>query len=114
LILLSDLYIPKAEKECNEDFSHFRTVPHIIVGTDNGKGFVGVELHEQFCWIAFTYGDGSIATHKELAVIINWLFSFYTEDRGIPVLYTAKDNKLKRNSYQVSDGIWQVLPKRKL
>ena len=110
LILLDDSHIELAEKAIGHEYKEFRSIPHVIIGTENGSGAVGVELYEQYVWITFMFGDGKISTHKELASIGKWLFKFYTVERGKPVLYTGNRNDYKNNSIELAPKLWQLLP----
>ena len=114
MIPLDDEHIEIAAQHVKFNVEEFTETDHIIIGTYNGGGAVGVEIHEEYCWITFLYGDGKISTHKQLAGIGLWLFKFYTMERGKPVLYTGDVNKYMHNSHQLDAKVWQFIPKQYL
>lgn len=111
--LLSDKHLKKAQRKMQQQYPHFLDVQHIILGTDNGKGSIGIELHDKFTWITWCYGDKSFATQRELAYILHWLFEFYVRKYKRPLLYTFDStNVLSKNSIHIKEKVWQYVPKR--
>ena len=110
MIILDDSVIPEAEDKTGKDYTEFRSIPHVIIGTENGNGVVGIELHDEYVWVTFLYGDMKKSTHVELAEIGKWLYRFYTEGKGKPVLYTGDRNYYKNNSIELAPKLWQLLP----
>lgn len=112
--VLDDTAIDEALNHTEFDPEWFRNTNHIIIGTENGKGAVGVEIEDNHVWVTFLYGDGGIGTHKNLADIGYWLYTFYTIGKNKPVYYTGKTNLYRNNSILVHENIWQLVPKRYL
>lgn len=114
MIILDDSYIATAEQELNMDFSEFRELTHLIVGSSNKQGVIGFELHEHMTFVTFAYSDGTFKTHKELIEIMRWAYEFYTIDANVPIYYTGLKNVFPLVSLEVSKDVYQYIPKQYL
>lgn len=114
MITLDDSYIAIAEKKLNAEYKDIRNMPHVIIGSTNKQGAIGIELHEDMVWITFAYSDGTFKTHRELIEIMRWAYEFYTVKRHLPILYTGLENMFKNVSIEVSYMVWQYIPRRYL
>ena len=114
MVILDDSYIDVAEKQLSMDFSEFRELTHIIVGSENKQGAIGFELHEDIVWVTFAYTDHTFKTSRELIEIMQWAFEFYTFKQYLPILYTGRSNMFPNVSIEVDDGVWQYIPKQYL
>lgn len=111
MILLGDEYIHVAEGHMQDEYPNFKETEHIIIGTSDHKGSIGVELYDRFVWITWCYAN-SFTSKREINYALEWLYRFYTVQRSRTVLYTGKQNVMRNNSVQVGPRVWQFIPKR--
>jgi hypothetical protein len=114
MVVLDDSHIAIAEEKLQMDFTEFRELTHIIVGSSNKNGAIGLELHKDMVWITFLYSDNKLDTNKNLVGIMKWAYEFYTEKQHLPIMYTGITNLFPHNSIEVSDKVWQYIPRRSL
>ena len=114
MILLDDSYIAIAEQKFNDDYSRMYDTPHLIYGFNDNAGVVGFEIHDDMVWVTFLWSDSSFSTNKQLMELMGDVYEIYTAGKGIPILYTGERNRYPRSSKEITNGVWQYIPKQYL
>jgi len=114
LTLLTDEYIEVAERNLGQDYSNMYDNPHVIIGTEDKGGVVGIELLDDMVWVTFLYSDRKFKTNKELFEIMVWAYEFYTIDKDIPIYFGSDRNLYKSASERITDTVYRWVPKYSL
>lgn len=114
MILLSDEYIELAERKIGEDYSNMYDNPHIIIGTEDKNGVVGIEIFDDMAWVTFLYSDGRVGTGRELFEIMIWAYEFYTINKNLPIYFGADRDLYKSVSERITDTVYRLVPKYSL
>jgi len=82
---------------------------HECYFADDYSCFICVSYLDNFVFIPYTWRDNSRTSLKKLVKFAKSLYTRYTINKDIPILYSGLKNFYPNHSVEIADSIWKLI-----